>query len=105
MEMLNGVATIKDGAFTVTGDNIGLTEEILKIPLTFKKSFFSNTMYMSDMFMADVDYPIGFLGKRIDCSDMKVVVLHTATAFQTIDITYTSAAGYAVEYNYIFTVE
>ena len=106
IEKLKGVATIKNGeVVSDTGKNSGLTADIATLTLKFKRSYFQNTLFTGEFFVADVIYPYGFMGTKFAAQDMKLKAYHdNFEVFDSIQITYTSSAGYGVEYSYSFTM-
>ena len=100
---LTGTAIIVDGFLSVIGSDVGITKDIAKVSLNFKKKYFENDLLNSSDFEADVKDVKGFLGSKITCSDMKVTA-NFSGAFSQIDITYISNLGNAVEYKYNFKI-
>ena len=100
---LEGEAVVQDGfVVSVTGEEIGFPR-VLGKGLTFRKEYFGNTELSGIFLKADVKDVSGFLGAEVACTDMKVEASFLE-AFYGIVITYTSAAGSAVEYRFDFTV-
>lgn len=100
---LTGVAIIKDGDITFTGDDAGITADIAYPGLTFKKSYFKNAQYADMYLIADVTNASAFLGSQLKCTDMKVKAIFL-DVFHEIQISYVSEIGSKVEYAYTFNI-
>ena len=100
---LTGVAVIKDGDISFTGDDVGITSEIANPKLTFKKDYFKDAQ-LTDMYLiADVKNASAFLGSQLKCTDMKVKAIFL-DVFYEIQISYVSEIGSKVEYAYTFNI-
>lgn len=100
---LTGVAIIVNSFVSFIGDDVGISADIAKVGLTFKKGYFENDILSDGNFSADVKNADAFLGSHVVCSNMKV----TATfgdAFNDIKIIYVSEGGNEVEIKYIFNI-
>ena len=87
----------------IEGDEVPLDAIAEGSGLDFKAVYFSNAEWTDGHFKADVNFPGGFMGSSITCSEMKVSATFNE-AFNEIKITYHSQAGHEVEYLYVFTV-
>lgn len=100
---LTGSALVQGDSVTFTGDDIGLTADITKVGLTFRKEYFVNVLLTNERFEAFVSDPSGFFGTQISCSDMTVSASF-AKKFSYIKLNYTASGGDQVEICYYFTV-
>lgn len=100
---LTGVAVIINGFVSVAGDDVGITADIAHPKLTFKESYFTNVELTGNYLFADVKNVSGFLGSKLNCSDMKVKATFL-DVFYEIQIAYISESGSTVEYSYEFHI-
>lgn len=101
---LIGEAVINDGVVVpVSGDDINLTPDIARTGFTFKGEYFENAELAGIYFTADVKNASAFLGSQLTCTGMKVEATFLEV-FYDINVTYTSASGSRVEFNYVFTI-
>ena len=99
---LSGVAVIKNGKITYTGDEITLSESIATPGFTFKEAYFKHTQMTDSKFFADVDDVEHFFGSKLNCSNMRVNATFNEV-FEDIQITYTNESGNKIKYIYTFT--
>lgn len=101
---LKGSATVKDGKITlVEGDAIDVDlSETTKIGLKFDNSYFTDILFTTTMFKANVSSPKDFFGSEINCSSMKVTASFDETNFSYIIVSYTANDGANVTCRYDF---
>lgn len=97
-----GAAEIKDGAVTVvSGDDVGLSADILERGITFRAEYFENAEFTGMSLRADVKDPSGFLGAETVCTGMKVEVTFLRTLLE-MTVVYTDGIGSQVQIQYTF---
>lgn len=102
-QTLTGQAVIKDGEIvSASGAEFSLPD-FSASGFTFKTEYFENINLSEGCLIADVKNANDFLGTELSCSDMKLKAVF-AEFFDTIEITYTSAAGSSVKYLYTFAL-
>lgn len=99
---LSGVAVIKNGKISYTGDVITLSESIATLEFTFKETYFKHIQMTDNKFFADVDDVESFFGSKLSCSNMRVNATFNGV-FEDIQITYTNESGNKIKYIYTFT--
>lgn len=101
---LKGDAIVMNGELLgVHGDDVGITEEIVRIGLNFKADYFVDAEFTETHFAADVSDPSSFIGSDITCTGMKAEAVFMET-FTSITINYTSEMGGNVQIKYEFTL-
>ena len=99
-----GKAAIEGGEVTVLeGEDVGLDAAVAERGFTFREGYFQNAELTGSYLSADVKDPGAFLGTATDCTDMHLWATFFE-CFYTIEISYTSASGSAVEIAYEFTL-
>lgn len=101
-----GSVVIKDGVVVKqSGDSTVFSYDLVSAGgLNFKEEYFSSVIINDVSFKADIINPSGFFGTTVACSNAKINSIYADFMAEMV-VTYTSASGHSVEYEYKFTAK
>ena len=101
-----GTVTLRDGEIIKTSGFALENAELISFPsFSFDERYFSNVRDNQEdgIFSADVINPLGFTGKSLRCSNMKLEVYYKNDNIHSMKISYLSQNGIFVKSEYSFS--